>query len=463
MKKAETIFTAILVPLDFIALLGAGLTAYFLRFSALTEIRPVFFEIPFDVYFGGVILISLIWLIIFVLVGLYQMRVKKRWIDETIKIILACSTGVMVIIIAVFLSRELFSSRFIILAGWILAMIYTTLIHTTIRFIKNACVRKGLGVYNVILIGQDKVTEEIAATMYRQTNLGYKIIERIKNEEDITQEKLAEIKDKHNGRIDEIIQGDSDLPREVNEDLLDFCNQNHIVFKYAADMFNTQATNIRVETISGVPIIEIKKTPLEGWGRVWKRILDVILSAMALIILLPVFAMVSLIIKIDSTGPVFVGLKRIGEKKKPFVLYKFRSMIINADKMKKDLLDKNERTGPLFKMKDDPRVTGFGKFIRKFSIDELPQFWNVFKGDMSLVGPRPHEPEEVSAYGPNHKRLLDIKPGITGMAQISGRADLDFEDEVRLDTYYIENWSIKLDLYILTKTPLVVFSRKGAK
>ena len=139
-------------------------------------------------------------------------------------------------------------------------------------------------------------------------------------------------------------------------------------------------------------------------------------------------------------------------------------MIVNAEKMKKKLLDKNERTdGPLFKIKDDPRITRVGKFMRKWSIDELPQFWNVLKGNISLVGPRPHEPHEVDKYEKHHKKLLNIKPGITGMAQVSGRSDLEFEEEVKLDTFYIENWSPWLDLVILIKTPLVVLLRKGAK
>jgi len=463
MKKAETIFTAILVPLDLIALILAGLTAYFLRFNALTEIRPVFFEIPFNLYLGGVIVISIIWLIIFVFAGLYQMRMKRRWIDEIIKIIMACSAGVMLIIIAVFMSRELFSSRFIILAGWILGIAYVAFTHTIVRLVKRVHVKRGLGIYNIILVGQDKIAEEIASTIYRQAGLGYKILERVKNEVDINQEKLAELKKQYNGRIDEIVQADPNLPREVNEDLLDFCNQNHIVFKYTADMFNTQATNIRVETIAGIPVIEIKKTPLEGWGRVWKRVVDIMGSFFGLLILLPFLIIVAIVIKIDSSGPIFVALKRVSEKRKLFKVYKFRSMVINADKMKKDLLKQNERSGPLFKMENDPRVTRFGRFIRRFSIDELPNLWNVLRGDMSLVGPRPHEPEEVSSYNAHHKRLLDIRPGITGMAQISGRADLDFEDEVRLDTFYIESWSIKLDFHILLKTPWVVVSRKGAK
>ena len=144
-------------------------------------------------------------------------------------------------------------------------------------------------------------------------------------------------------------------------------------------------------------------------------------------------------------------------------MFKFRSMVDNASAMKKELLKHSERKGPLFKMKNDPRVTKIGKILRKTRIDELPQFINILKNDMSMVGPRPHEPEEVAQYKKWHKKVLAIKPGMTGLAQVSGRSDLGFEDEVKLDTYYIENWSIKQDLQIIFKTPFaVLIPRKAA-
>jgi lipopolysaccharide/colanic/teichoic acid biosynthesis glycosyltransferase len=182
-----------------------------------------------------------------------------------------------------------------------------------------------------------------------------------------------------------------------------------------------------------------------------------------LIILSPLFLILSLIIKIDSAGPVFAQLERIGEGGEKFVLFKFRSMIRDAHQLKKNLIALNERNdGPLFKIKNDPRITRFGRFLRKTSLDELPQLFNVIKGEMSLVGPRPHEPEEVAKYQKHHRKVLTIKPGITGLAQISGRSDLNFEEEVKLDTYYIENWSLKLDIQIIIKTPFIVLTTKSA-
>jgi len=184
-------------------------------------------------------------------------------------------------------------------------------------------------------------------------------------------------------------------------------------------------------------------------------------SILAMIILSPVFLILPLVIKMDSRGKAVYRTHRVGARGKKFYLYKFRSMVSGADKMKEELMQKNERPdGPLFKMENDPRITGIGKFLRRTSLDEIPNFWNVLIGNMSLVGPRPHEPREVERYQKHHRKLLDIKPGITGLAQVSGRSTLDFEMEVKLDTLYIETWSMRLDILILLKTPLVVlFSR----
>jgi lipopolysaccharide/colanic/teichoic acid biosynthesis glycosyltransferase len=181
----------------------------------------------------------------------------------------------------------------------------------------------------------------------------------------------------------------------------------------------------------------------------------------------------ALLIKLTSKGPIFfrklpdsTPSRRIGEDGVPFPYFKFRTMRHDAHDLRYDPDFQKEhgtlREGPLVKIKNDPRVTPVGRFLRAWSIDELPEFFLVLKGDMSLVGPRPHLPEEVDMYKPHHRRVLSIKPGITGMAQISGRADLDFEDEVKIDTWYIEHWSPVLDLWILLKTPFVVLGRKGA-
>ena len=254
--------------------------------------------------------------------------------------------------------------------------------------------------------------------------------------------------------------------------LYDFADEHHLTFKYAADLLETKVLRVEVDELAGVPVVEVKKTPLDGWGRVWKRLVDIVGSLILIILTSPIMILTAIAIKLDSRGPIFFSkldddapLYRIGQGGKKFRYLKFRSMLNKMNSMRyKELADRNIRSdGPIVKIKDDPRIPRVGRFIRRFSIDELPELFLVLKGTMSLVGPRPHLPEEVEKYESRHKKVMTIKPGITGLAQVSGRSDLSFEDEVRLDIYYIENWSIIFDLIILLKTPLAVLSfKKGS-
>ncbi len=463
MRKTNLTFTFLLLPMDFIMLLAAGWSAYFLRFKTIADLRPVLFDISLGRYTSWLIALSLAILLIFVLAGLYSTRLRRTWLEDSIKIALSCSAGIMLIIIAVFFRRELFSSRFIILVGWALGIIFVVIGRTIIRFLHRAFLKNGHGLTQILLLGQGRIADELDRFFHQRSEWGYHVAGRVRQpspeaiQEFLNQNRL-EI-----SSLDELILADPDLDKTAKLMLLEFCNEHNLTFRYAADLFETQTSKIRVETWAGVPVMAIQHTPLEGWGRITKRSADIILSSLGMIILSPLLAVIALMIKIDSAGSAVVGLERVGERGRKFRLYKFRSMVKNAEQLKKELLDQNERSGPLFKITNDPRVTRLGKFLRVTSLDEFPQLWNVLKGNMSLVGPRPHELSEVNGYQKAHKRLLSIKPGITGMAQISGRADLDFETEAQLDIFYIENWSPRLDLQILIKTPSVVLSGKGAK
>jgi exopolysaccharide biosynthesis polyprenyl glycosylphosphotransferase len=327
--------------------------------------------------------------------------------------------------------------------------------------------KKGLGAKKIILIGQDKNTSIIESEIKANPALGYQIIKVFPTfNAEVKNEILQLVKTEE---LDEIIQADPNLDRQTTLDLIDFTEANHIVFRFTADIYRTKTSRLEIDTLAGLPIFEIKKTKLEGWGRIYKRIFDIIAALFFIIITSPIMLVTAIAIKLTSKGPVFFSKKddgspvvRIGQNGKPFKYFKFRSMIDKSDSLRySDALKKLDvRQGPLTKFKNDPRITSVGKFIRKFSIDELPEFFLILTGKLSLVGPRPHYPEEVAEYKDYHKRVLDIKPGITGMAQISGRSDLSFDEEVKLDTYYIENWSIWLDLQILFKTPKVVLFPK---
>jgi exopolysaccharide biosynthesis polyprenyl glycosylphosphotransferase len=233
---------------------------------------------------------------------------------------------------------------------------------------------------------------------------------------------------------------------------------------------------MKVSTIAGVPIIELSRTRLSGWGRITKRAVDIILASLLLIILSPVFLVISIFILIESGFPIIYKNERVGQHNKKYNTLKFRSMYQKystgpqfgeqgkeALKFEEQLiLTNSEKKGPIYKIKNDPRITPVGRFLRRWSLDELPQFINVLLGNMSLVGPRPHQPREVSKYSDDHSILLEIKPGITGLAQISGRSNLSFDDEAKLDTFYVENWNLYMDIIILIKTPFIVLKGKGA-
>ncbi len=464
MKRSELFFSFLLVPLDYLMIILAGVSAYYIRFAEYArDIRPVVFNLEFGRYFEVLLVIAFFWVIIFAFAGLYNIKGPKKVINEFYRVVLACSTGLMLIVILIFLRRELFDSRFIVLAGWIISIFYITFSRVLIRILQRQLFKYGIGVRKVVIVGSSKMADNLIHEFSSYENSGYEVVKRLRDFSLETAKELeAYIKIKN---VDEIIQSEANLSKAETLRLFDFADENHIIFKYAADLLDTKVMKTEVTEIAGVPIVEVVKTTLEGWGRIAKRIFDIVFSSIFIIILSPLMIITTIMVKIDSSGSVFFSKKddgsplyRVGQGGRLIKYFKFRSMMMKTDDLRyTELADRNVRgDGPMVKIQDDPRVTRVGKIIRRWSIDELPELFLVFKGDMSLVGPRPHLPEEVAKYEHHHKKVLTIKPGMTGMAQISGRSDLSFEEEVKLDTYYIENWSLLLDLAILLKTPWAV-------
>lgn len=219
---------------------------------------------------------------------------------------------------------------------------------------------------------------------------------------------------------------------------------------------------IHTRPVAGLPLIHVEAPEFRGTRKLIKGFVDRALALVGLILALPVFAIIAIAVKLDSPGPVLFRQVRVGLGGREFNVYKFRTMVVDADKMLASLAEKNETDGLLFKMRNDPRVTRVGRVLRKWSLDELPQLLNVLRGDMSLVGPRPPLPSEVARYNGDVARRLLVKPGMTGLWQVSGRSDLSWEDGIRLDLYYVENWSLAVDLTILWKTIGAVLQRRGA-
>ncbi|MCK4540423.1 sugar transferase [Candidatus Parcubacteria bacterium] len=471
MKRSELFFSFLLIPLDYMAIILAGVSAYYIRYADFfQEYRPIIFDLNFNGYFKVLIAIAILWIIIFAFAGLYSIKSARKLIKEIYRVVLACSTGFMLIVILIFMRRELFDSRFIVLAGLILAVFYISLARIVIRLIQRSLFKKGIGVHKVVLVGNSKTADNLIKKFSSSSAFGYKIVKRLRDFSIESAQELEEfLKLKE---VDEVIQSNPNLSKGEILRLYDFADEHHIVFKYVADLLDAKVLKTEVNEIAGIPIIEVKKTPLDGWGRIAKRIFDLIGSSVLIVIFSPILILTVIIIKIDSKGPIFFSRKddnsllyRVGQGGNLFHYFKFRSMIPKTDNLRySELAGRNTRNdGPMVKIQDDPRITRFGEFIRHFSIDELPELFLVFTGKMSLVGPRPHLPEEVARYEHHHKKVLTIKPGMTGMAQISGRSDLSFEEEVKLDTYYIENWSILLDLSILIRTPLAVFRSRLAE
>ena len=390
--------------------------------------------------------------------GLYKIRASRRLFEIFSQIISSISATVLAIIVFMFLRGQEFESRFIILATWALSILFVFIGRFFIKKLQRYLVGKyNIGTHNILVIGGDGMSKNIIGEINRQPALGYRIVRHFP-ELDVEKIKRA-IK---NPQVDAVILASPKYERKEILNILDFCDEYRVGFKFVPNLFQTLTTNIEIDTFGGVPLIEIKKTPLDGWGKIIKRGVDILGSFIGLILFSPVFLIIGLIIKIDSSGPIFVKLTRVSQEKE-FGLYKFRSMVKDAEARKKELMEYNERqSGPLFKMKEDPRTTRVGRILRKTRLDEFPQLINVFKGEMSLVGPRPHQPDEIAKYEKHHKRVLLIKSGMTGLAQISGSSDLPFDEEVKLDTHYIENWSPKQDIYILIKTFLVLFTDRSA-
>jgi exopolysaccharide biosynthesis polyprenyl glycosylphosphotransferase len=254
------------------------------------------------------------------------------------------------------------------------------------------------------------------------------------------------------------VPGGSDFVRHLGWHL----EESRTELVLATGLTNVGAPRICVRPVEGLPLMHIDLPCYKGLKLMVKRLLDVVLSGCALVVLLPVFVTLALLVTRDSGAPAIFRQERVGRGGRTFIMYKFRSMVQTAESDLSDLAGRNEGAGPLFKLREDPRVTPMGKWLRRHSLDELPQLWNVFKGDMSLVGPRPPLQTEVAAYGKAVHRRLYVKPGLTGMWQINGRSDLSWKESVRLDLYYVENWSLAGDLMIMLQTVRVLLKPHGA-
>lgn len=472
MKRSELFFGAVLVPLDFGALMAAGAAAYFLRVSATVQtIRPAVFEVqlPFLAYMQLAAIVSAMVVGVFAFERLYSLQSTRRPLWELTRIFYGILIGAMLVIFYTFLQAELFNSRFIFFSASTFAFLFVALSRYVVRRIQLALVARGFGVHRVALVGNGRYATQLDQLFANSPELAYRVVGTC----DIVRWDSLEKIYRRSG-IDEIMQTDPSLPEEDNLVLLDFCDKYKIDYKYIPNLFESYASHVKYRQVGGVPMVELLRTPLDGWGRIAKRSLDIFGAIVGFIIFAPVFLVTMAAIKLDTPGRIFYRQIRVGRHKQPFLMYKFRSMQAQhctgdqyggstaaayETKLKQQY---NERSGPLFKMRADPRITRVGRTIRRLRIDELPQFINVLKGDMSLLGPRPHLPNEVARYDKHQQKLFTLKPGMSGMAQVNGNAGLSFEQEVSLDITYIETWSLRLDIILLLKTFILLTKDRNA-
>lgn len=407
--------------------------------------------------------------------GVYTLKRATFWY-EIKKIFKACLSWFALVVLFYFLQRAFPFSRFVIVFNVFLSFLYLVFYRFLLLKLKMYFLRKGLGVRRLVIISNENdILSDVVDDLVG--SLEYKIVGYFSGNDikGLKIDRLGSLKSLVGAlsslEFDEVMQIGVSKDDVLNEDILNYCRNHQKLYSYIPELFDIQRRNVFMHQVGDVPVFEMRNTKLMGWGRVLKRVFDIVLSFFGIVVLSPIYLLAALAIKMDDPkSSVFwlylddgkTVVKRVGYKRRLFYCFKFRTMKPNSHMMRYNELAENDIRGDeLVKIGNDPRVTKVGKFLRRFDIDELPQLFNVLIGNMSLVGPRPHLPEEVARYKEHHQFVFNIKPGVTGLSQISGRSDLSFENEVKLDSYYIENWSLWLDVKIILKTVLVVFQGHG--
>jgi exopolysaccharide biosynthesis polyprenyl glycosylphosphotransferase len=330
---------------------------------------------------------------------------------------------------------------------------------------------RGLGTRNVLIVGTGPEAHALRHHLESIRHLGYTFKGFIDfpgaapqfsaSQGDVVGTLDSLFQDARKQFVDEIFFT-TPCERGIIQEVLQQARKHGVDLRVVPDMYDGLAWNSPIEYVGQFPTIPLHRGRVPEVGLALKRVLDIVLSSLAILVLSPVLAAIAIAIKLDSSGPILYTSERIGKKARVFRCIKFRTMVRDAERRQADMMHMNERDGVLFKMANDPRITQLGRFLRKYSLDELPQFFNVLRGDMSIVGPRPPIASEVRKYKLSHLRRLDVTPGITGLWQVQARQDPSFDSYISLDVTYIENWSIWLDLKIIVRTIAVVFSGTGA-
>ncbi|MBN1934887.1 MAG: sugar transferase [Anaerolineae bacterium] len=462
----ELVFDAVLINLGFVL-------AYWVRYQlewpepvTASNYKSLGAYVPLMITLTGLLLLGYVWQ------KAYVHSRGRGWLDEMYALFSGTLTGLMLLIVTTYFVPELSYSRglFPLAAVTIFALLALSRIIKSI--VLNHLRRRGIGVRRVLVVGAGEVGRTVIRSIVAHPELGYQVVGLVDDDPEKGQTDLGKIKalgeieklpvliSEHS--IDLVITA---LPWMYHRKILRImrqCEGQKTQVYIVPDLLQTAIRHVDVEYLGEVPVVGVRQSALGQGALFFKRALDLILIVIGLMLGWPVLLLIALLIRIDSPGPAIFAQTRIGKNGVPFTIYKFRTMRQGADSEKAQLMDQNEGEERLFKIKDDPRVTRMGRFLRKTSLDELAQFWNVLRGEMSIVGPRPQVPSEVELYLEWHRPRLDVLPGITGMWQVSGRSELGFDEMALLDIWYVENWTLWLDIKIILKTAAVALAAKGA-
>ncbi|MBE2199432.1 MAG: sugar transferase [Anaerolinea sp.] len=428
---------------------------------------------PYSNYWSQQFLLNILLIITFAQNKAWQRRRGEFWIDEISRVGFATATSIALMMAYTFWFRPLTVSRLMLVWALLFIVVFVGLARLLRRVALSILYSRGKFVDRALVIGSGEVGRGVIRTLLARPDLGYHAIGYLDDGSDENNVGLGRIP--HLGSLadtEKIIAAQPHLhtvfialPGEMHREILDLlqiCHKRSVRAQVVPDLLQLSLNRVEFNNMAGIPMLGIRDVHINRLQQALKRGLDLLVIILGSIPALLVGLIIAVSIKLDSPGPVLYAAERIGRQGKRFKMYKFRSMIEDAEQKKGMLQHLNEADGPIFKIKDDPRLTRVGRFIRRLSLDELPQLINVLRGEMSLVGPRPPLPEEVAAYKPWHRQRLVVIGGITGLWQVSGRSDLTFDELCLLDIYYIENWSLWTDLRILLQTiPHALFG-KGA-
>ena len=460
-----------LMASDLVAIMVSFVLAYYIRSWLLVDVIPLFPEMihGIDVYLKAWALGSL-WVLIFAYEGLYPSIGMGFW-DEIKSLLKGNMLCFVILILLTFVTKTTVDfSRPVIIMALFLSIGLLPLMRRLSRWALKSF---GLRKKDVLIIGSPEAVGQVLCNLKKHPDWGLHPVGVVSSDgRDGTLDKALpvyrDIRQVDDAWIkpEEIIVAAPHVSRAELLEIVDDAMKVSPVVKMLPDLYGVASVGVKTYDLDGMLLLEMEDRLALKRNSVTKRAFDILCAFIGLLVLSPLFLLIVLLIKLDSRGPAFFGHKRLGKGGRYFTCYKFRTMRPDAEQVLKDLLRRDPEARAQwekdFKLKNDPRITKVGAFLRKTSLDELPQLWNVLKGDMSLVGPRPIVTDEVKRYGDKARYLFKVPPGITGLWQVSGRNDIDYEERVLLDEYYAKNWSLWLDIEVIIRTFGAVLKKQGA-